>query len=487
MTHELWPTVTVFRRGVAQSAASVLLGLGASAPRGLMAVPGANEQQICVFGEQLDEFIRLCRTHGYEVRVGSGAPPQPATPQERVTPSEPVPPSEEKWVRHRELGRARGARTREQLREELSRVRTRLRRRRTPTTSIPEGDIVMDESGNLRVDRAEAETFRRLVSTKTEPLRNAEDEARKRLSTTRVQKDIADRMADILITQSSSQMEKMRTQLSEMTNQYFQMIDTAQSIVGLYQAEKHLKKAFDQVKSQLTEDGEETRKRKGTFRSYARLFGKDTKFYEDLFRKGCESVLDTLAGQDGMAKKVEEVIESTVRQAAKIDALRRLLNASSLERRAHLRKECEEQVRQIANYDFVTAVSVENQTLLVDVKEVIIIHNSQRWNLGRYRMKIALGPREARSPRIVLFNLDWGSNYGPQGPHITNKGTVICWGNIGAGVKKLHADWNWPLLVHILWNYLHSYTPGDCFNRIETLFEQLGRSPEPLVGPAENK
>ena len=138
----------------------------------------------------------------------------------------------------------------------------------------------------------------------------------------------------------------------------------------------------------------------------------------------------------------------------------------------------------ILEYPFVNKVEVtQDGKFVVFYDDVVIRHDNLDWDLGEFRFSIELDKiKECNNQYSMLFEIkNMSVLTSQQHPHIVSEGRSICWGNIKEGVYKLMADGNFPVLVSLVWNYLHSYNPSDRFICIEDLFRQWQRTPRKII------
>lgn len=133
----------------------------------------------------------------------------------------------------------------------------------------------------------------------------------------------------------------------------------------------------------------------------------------------------------------------------------------------------------IRGFDFVTGLELSAEGyLVVTYKDVEIRVGNMLYGLGPYKFCIRLSDLGSNSGNpFKIYNVERRSVCSYQHPHVTHDGNSICWGNIKEGVYKLYADFNLPVLISVVWNYLNSYNPNDRFIAIDQLFSNWGLTP----------
>lgn len=146
----------------------------------------------------------------------------------------------------------------------------------------------------------------------------------------------------------------------------------------------------------------------------------------------------------------------------------------------------------ISDYPFVTKIDISTDGVFtVYYDDVVMRYNNLAWNLGEFKLCISLKEMKSKNHNSSMYtssvfeikNLSVKSQR--QHPHVIGDGRSICWGNIKDGIYKLFAEGNLPVIVSLVWNYLHSYNPNDKFVSIEELFREWGRSPLPIEKKGE--
>ena len=501
MNRQEWANITVAEGSgidaLQLESGQIISKLGRAAKsQGLLVVPSATNKQVIVHKDSVNGFLQLCASKGLVGRIVgdfvSQAPRSTEDAESQVaeerTPvgdviaeffeeailgpgrpgAMPSPGDKIDWDTRLGLADAvKGAKTREAMMEALNKLQLR-----APVASaVPvHGDIGIAKDGSLKLD--ESESRKRLISAQTDKVKKAEEEVRQYLGSVRVDKSIVQKAADVLLSSSDNMILKLKDEINQLAERYNQSINLVQSSIGIYQAEKFLSESYKALKDSLNGNPEAKKARQTVFRQYGRLFGKNMVYYESVFEQGVNVVLEKLEEMAPVGKHMEGIIANSVKLAGELEVKKKLLDTSTSDRRLALQKQIEDQFNEIVNFEFVKSLDVDRNNLVVTTADATIKSDSKYYNIGGFTIKIGM-----TAPRTInIRNTKWGMKTKYQHPHITDGGRSVCWGSIRKGINQLKADWNWLLLVQVIWNFCNSYNPDDSYTTVTNLISGQGRT-----------
>lgn len=153
-------------------------------------------------------------------------------------------------------------------------------------------------------------------------------------------------------------------------------------------------------------------------------------------------------------KTLTDTIATNIRGIKTLQATNKRLTAEikGLMTAEPLKPEILAQLEKIPSLPDVIDVKIENNTLLVYTRDIIMVNKTTKYNLGKKIIKIGLGGgirfAHATDP-------NW-SRCRYVAPHITESGTA-CFGNVGPTVSRLHGTGEYFALASVLISYLKSY------------------------------
>jgi len=193
----------------------------------------------------------------------------------------------------------------------------------------------------------------------------------------------------------------------------------------------------------------------------------------------------------------EQAMRAVLEAEATLESAVNAIKAAS-QSRAKISEVAQQQLQEIAALKFVRAIRFLDGGLVVDTVPAKLCYRYEVQNrgvrkveqrmveIGEFRIILKLFRGDAQ---IALENLRYGKRSSYQHPHVSGKPTAgqsICWGNIRGAALKLLKEWNFLMLVQLIWNFLNSYNYGDCFTRLNVLWKNwTGEElPSPEVGGA---
>jgi len=365
----------------------------------------------------------------------------------------------------------------DEMRIEVSEVQRRIQAafRRYPILEPEEvqTELRVDEHGRLR--SVSVPNVRSAAqSNRMEKLRKAEEQARQRILITSVEPRVVDAVTDRLISQSGRIERGLRDKISVLAAAFDEKQKEFKMAVSAYFSAKFVLDELNKLKSEKVDDPQEKRQRARQFRRIAELFAGSPDSYEQAFQAGVDSFIAQIPPLNGIKREVDKTIHSMISISAAISKEKEALAKATADRRAVIRKDVETQLQEIASFPFIERIGFCNSWLEFDTTEARIRYNGMIYPLGRFRICISLS--SSSTADIHLVNLDH-QNTSYTHPHVTDSGESVCWGDIKEGVYKLWADWNWTVLIQVIWNFLNSYNDDDRFTSVESLAERWGVKP----------
>jgi len=209
------------------------------------------------------------------------------------------------------------------------------------------------------------------------------------------------------------------------------------------------------------------KKRKAWIRGTAYMLGAEAKDlledYGDTVTHVMQKIEKVFTGGD--LKKPAD-LEKAVKRFLQCDAEAASLEqtaVSAVSRKAEfLRTKFDEQFNLIQKFPYVLGISLDRMTnVCFRFDDLVIKYGSMNYNLGKYIMKVSL-----KDEHITAASEKYPASNRPH-PHICQNGSYICWGNAAEGVAKLKAEFNFPMLVAMMWSGLHGYNQNSCFSDLE--------------------
>ena len=362
--------------------------------------------------------------------------------------------------------------SREQIREVAGIVGTGIATggltRRPHTPIKDDGEFALDEITGKgtptvvsRLDRA---------SKKSKSFKDVEGDIRKQVAKMKYSEGTSDQLVTYLLGNTDGYVQAVKGKISVLSEEYVEKQAILQRSIGVYQAGKMIRDRFESLKGEFqNEDG--ARKRKAVFNAYAKLFGGSAEHYAEQHKKAIDEFMESV-GLGSEVDEVEKLIQSLVQTDDELVAQRRLFEAAVYDRRAVMLERVNAQLETINSFSFVEKIEMDSDKFRICLAEVDIEHDGKLWKLGKYKVELAM----SRSPKEGSWIWIMGDTFrgkSDQHPHIIGRGNNICWGNIKEGIHKLYAEWDFPMLINLIWNFLHAYNSGDCYTSLSSLFSTI--------------
>lgn len=357
----------------------------------------------------------------------------------------------------------------------------RIRFRRAP---INPTDVGVDPRLSAVEQRRQQRTFQRQASENRMAANQAAQDAilpekgEEELAAVRVQGSVVEEMVSLLLARSSSINERLRAEVLSSSTVLANETSSLMTTLGQYHAGRFIVTEGQRLLSEINSE-EKKAERAEKLKILSAAFGVTQEELERKFVAEATKVITSFTnGQNPSLRAVEEKVQRVVFLSGEIEAKKLLLETSGRERREKLAQEVGQHFETIKKLPFVKGVKLSGAVLIVETSDVVITWDKRKWNLGRYEMRINLKPGAGEVIPVSFKALDLRAGSGDEGPHIIANGHTICWGGVREGVTKLCAEWNWSMLVNVLWLFLHSYTHADCYRKLPDLFERAGRVAE---------
>lgn len=188
--------------------------------------------------------------------------------------------------------------------------------------------------------------------------------------------------------------------------------------------------------------------------NYQNLF---TKLYATQVKENRVHLEDELRNLRNRIQSLISELAQAVSQEKKL--LKELDNLAKLEK--EVEKEAMETFEQLQKIDGIKKLEIENSELVVETDKICINHKGKEHYVGRFQIRIDLEKKMIR-----IFNLNRRLACGHHHPHVESDG-IPCWGNIAVAVAKLLGDYNLPVLLSLIIQFLRSYDPGGAYHEIK--------------------
>ena len=168
---------------------------------------------------------------------------------------------------------------------------------------------------------------------------------------------------------------------------------------------------------------------------------------------------NSLANAERTILECQEKIIGAVRTES--DCKERIKSLTTCEERTTKEFECE--FDKLICMDGVENVHVTEDRVEVFTSHVYIKHRKTTYDIGKFRIDISL------SGVLRVHNLTQKittDQYTLYHPHVKSDGQC-CLGNIGPGVAKLIAEYQFAVVTQILIQFLQTYNPDNPYGKIE--------------------